>query len=187
MVPAPSPQPTLWRTCRAIANHTRLRIFGLLAQQPGQTVSAVAARLQQPLSVASESLRALEARGLLTARRVGRRVEYRPSPAASGSRARGLVAAMQSAFHRETQPAQTLFKLATAFTHPRRIEIFRALHTTPRTFGELQAATGISGQALHRHLRKLEARGFVRCDLGLYRVVQRSDDFGRELARLAVE
>ena len=187
MTPTPSPQPTLWRTCRAIANRTRLRIFGLLAQQPGQTVSAVVARLQQPLSVASESLRALEARGLLTARRVGRQVEYRPSPAPSGSRARGLVAAMQSAFHRESQPAETLFKLATTFTHPRRIAIFRALQTAPQTLGQIRAATRISGRALHRHLRKLEARGFVRHQLGIYSVVKRSDEFGRELARLAAE
>ncbi|MBM3889971.1 MAG: helix-turn-helix transcriptional regulator, partial [Verrucomicrobia bacterium] len=72
MTPPQPLRPTLWRTCRVIANPTRLKIFALLAEQPGQTVSGVADRLKLPLSEASESLRALEARGLLTARREGR-------------------------------------------------------------------------------------------------------------------
>ncbi|MBI2924191.1 MAG: helix-turn-helix domain-containing protein [Verrucomicrobia bacterium] len=187
MTPERPLQPTLWRTCRAIANRARLRIFRLLVQQPGQTVSAVAAQLQQPLSAASEYLRALEARGLLTARRVGRRVEYRPTAAPSGSPAHGLVVAMQSALQSESQTTETLFRLATAFTHPRRIEIFRALKTQPQTLGEIQTATRISARALKRHLRKLEARGFVKCELGIYSVARCSDVFGRELARLAAE
>ena len=46
-------QPTLWRTCRVIANRTRLQILALLLRQPGQTVSAVAAHLGRPLSLTS--------------------------------------------------------------------------------------------------------------------------------------
>ena len=60
-------RPTLWRTCRVLANPTRLKMFSLLLQQPGQTVSAVAEHLSQPLSLTSEYLRALEARGFLRA------------------------------------------------------------------------------------------------------------------------
>ncbi len=178
-------QPTLWRTCRAIANPTRLQIFALLVEQPGQTVSAVARRLKQPLSVASESLRTLEARGLLTARRVGRRVEYRPSPVRGGDPAQGLVAALRLAFQHESQPVQTLFRLATAFTHPRRVEIVRGLQEAPQTLGQMQIASGISGRALRRHLRKLEARGFVTCRQGMYAVADCPGAFGRELARRA--
>jgi DNA-binding IclR family transcriptional regulator len=66
----------------------------LLLHQPGQTVSAVAKHLRQPLSLTSEYLRALEARGLLTAHRVGRWVEYRPSLATSPSVTAGLVAVL---------------------------------------------------------------------------------------------
>ena len=58
-------QPTLWRTCRVLANRTRLRMFHLLLHQPGQTVSAIAERLGLTVPVASQNLRALEARGLL--------------------------------------------------------------------------------------------------------------------------
>ena len=63
MSTAPFLQPTRWRTCRVLANRPRQQIFGLLVQQFPQTVSAVAARLHLPLPVASQYLRALEARG----------------------------------------------------------------------------------------------------------------------------
>ena len=76
---SPSSQPTLWRTCRVLANRKRLQILALLIRQPNQTVSTVAGRMSLSMPTASQYLRALEARGLLTCRRVGRRVEYRPS------------------------------------------------------------------------------------------------------------
>ncbi len=67
-------RPTLWRTCRVLANRTRLKIYALLLRQPGQTVSAIAEQLKLPLPAASHYLRALEARGLLAVRRKGRNV-----------------------------------------------------------------------------------------------------------------
>ncbi|MBM3889683.1 MAG: winged helix-turn-helix transcriptional regulator [Verrucomicrobia bacterium] len=184
MTPPQPLRPTLWRTCRVIANPTRLQIFALLAEQSGQTVSGVAERLKLPLSEASESLRALEARGLLTARREGRYVKYEMTRADSKASTQGLAAALRSSLRRGPKPQETIFKLATAFTHPRRIEIFRILKSGPRTFGQITTATGISGRALLRHLRKLESRGFVECRLDRYSVVQRFDVFGRELARM---
>ena len=58
MPTAPALQPTLWRTCRVLANRTRLQIFGLLRRQPNQTVSAVAQHLKLSLPVASQYSRA---------------------------------------------------------------------------------------------------------------------------------
>ena len=46
-------QPTLWRTCRVLANRTRLKICARILQQPDQTVSAIAERLKLPLPAAS--------------------------------------------------------------------------------------------------------------------------------------
>lgn len=180
----PSVQPTLWRTCRAIANTTRLKIFDLLRQRPGQTVSVVAQRMKLPLPVASQYLRVLEARGLLAARRVGLRVFYRPASAATGATATGLVTALQRVFEQDANPVRTIFQTATAFTHPRRIEIFHALKNGAQTLTQLQSVTRISTPALRRHLKKLEARGFVRCDPEIC-VATRPDALGRELARLA--
>jgi DNA-binding IclR family transcriptional regulator len=157
----------------------------LLVHQPGQTVSAVAARLNRPLSMTSEYLRMLEARGLLTVRRAGRRVEYGP-PRAGGKRPpRRLAAALRLTFAREPKPAEAAFRLATAFTHPRRIDVFGILRTKPQTLRQIQASTGISESALVRHLGKLQAREFVTLRYGRYAVARRDDAFGRELARWA--
>ena len=186
MMTAPSLRPTLWRTCRVLANRTRLKIFGLLLQQSPRTVSALAARLQLSLPVASQYLRALEARGLLTSSRVGRRVNYRLN-AVHAESVHGLVAPLRSVFQREPAPVESLFKLSTAFTHPRRIEIFRALKAGARSLGQLQAATRISVPALVRHLGKLEARGFVVCRRGIFSITTPPGAFGRALARLAAE
>jgi DNA-binding transcriptional ArsR family regulator len=167
-----------------LANRTRLRVLQLLLEQPGLTVSAVAMRLKLTLPVASQSLRALEARGVLTARRTGRQVAYRPSTD-TASPTSGLAAAARRVFQCEPALVETLFKLATAFTHPRRTEIFRAVREQVGTPGELQAATHIPGRFLMRHRRKLQARGFLAVQQGQSVAVERSDAFGRELGRMA--
>jgi DNA-binding transcriptional ArsR family regulator len=184
MQATPMLQPTLWRTCRVLANRTRLRIFVLLLEQPGQTVSLVAARLKLSLPVASQYLRAMEARSLLKVRRSGLRVAYRIADGQT-SPAQGLVLALRQTFRRDSSPAEIIFKQATAFTHVRRIECFRVLNGRAQTLAELRATTGISARAIVRHISKLEARGFVVCRQSRYTVVDRSDAFGRELARLA--
>jgi DNA-binding transcriptional ArsR family regulator len=147
----------------------------------------VAASLKQPLSLTSEYLRALEARGLLTVRRVGKRVKYSSADAVKRQSANPLSAALRKTFLREEKPVDTAFKLATAFTHPRRIEIVRLLQIAPRTTAQIQTVTGISARSLSRHLRKLEQRGFiVRC-LGGFAVANRTDPFGQELVRLTMK
>ena len=180
---ASSLQPTLWRTCRVLANRTRLRILALLIRDSAQTVSSVALRLPLALPVASQYLRALEARGLLAVRRVGRRVEYRQWASANG--AHELVEPLRLALRRDAAAVESVFRLCTAFTHPRRIEVFRALKTQPQTLSQLQSTTRISALALWRHLRKLEARGFVTCQQGHYSAISPTDALGRALARLA--
>jgi len=180
-------RPTLWRTCRVLANHNRLRIFHSLLLQPDQTVSAIANRFKLSLPIASESLRLLESRSLLTARRTGKYVKYRVVPTSRSNPKSRLLAELTAIFHKRTssKASDTIFQVVTAFTHPRRIEIFRALRMRPRTFDQVQAATGISVLALSRHLRKLEARRFIECRDGLYTVVRRVDPLRRELMRLA--
>ncbi len=185
MQPTAPLQPTLWRTCRALANRTRLRLFASLAHQPSQTVDALAQRVRVPPSLASHYLRRLEARGLLSAERVGRWVKYRPNQAPN-SNSGALAAALVASFRGEASPEESLFKLATAFTHPRRIELFRLLSRQPHTTAELRAVTRMSSWALSRHLRKLESRGFIAREGQGYAAVEPPSEVGRELARLAV-
>jgi DNA-binding MarR family transcriptional regulator len=113
-------------------------------------------------------------------------VDYRLSVATSDS-AQVLVIALRSAFRQESSAVESLFKLSTAFTHPRRIEIFRILNMEDRSLSQIQAATGISAPALLRHLRKLEARGFVVRQMDTYAATEPACASGRALARLAVE
>jgi DNA-binding transcriptional ArsR family regulator len=179
-------KPTLWRTCRAISNRTRLRIFHFLLQKPDQTVSAIAKKFDLPLSAASLFLRLLESRGVLEARRIGRWVKYRTSSATKSDPNSNLVAAMRGAFRRGDRAVESIFDAATAFTHPRRVEIVRLTRIRPRTIQQLHVTTKISIPALRRHLRKLQARGFLEYRRGHYQVAPQLDAVRRELARLAV-
>ena len=180
-----SSQPTLWRTCRVLANRKRLQTLALLIRQPNQTVSTVAERMSLSVPTASQYLRALEARGLLTCRRVGRRVEYRPSAETSEGAGQEIVKALRLVFRRKAQPIEATFKVATGFTHPRRIKVFRALTKGPDSFANLQAVTDMPARALSRHLAKLEARGFVKNEMALYVAAIQRHPLGRVLARLA--
>jgi len=91
-----------------------------------------------------------------------------PAPATTEGAAGEILTALRPVFRRRAQPLEALFKLATAFTHPRRVEVFRAVKNGTDSFGKLQAATQISARALTRHLAKLEARGFVKSEMEVY-------------------
>ena len=179
-------RPTLWRTCRVLANRLRLRMFRHLIEQPDQPVSEVAKHMGVSRPVASQYLRALNARGLLAARREGRWVLYRPHPDSSIREARPLLAALQRTFPAQGDPVDTIFRLVTAFTHPRRQDIYRSLHDRELTFGELRTQTGISVDALRRHLAKLQDRGFVRSRADVYEAIVPEGELARTLSRLAV-
>jgi len=184
-------RPTLWRTCRVLANRTRLDMLRLLFRKPGLTVSGVAQLLELSMPLTSLYLRALEARGLLSAHRKGRWVHYRLPSVETHGPAAALVAALRQEFQHGRCSTEAIFKLGTAFTHPRRIEIFRALQPQPLSFIQLQAATRLGGRALQRHLRKLHQRGFVRRQRkGFYAAVTLGGNeaaLGRALAILATE
>lgn len=176
--------PTLWRTCRVLANYTRLRILSLLFSTSQQTVSALAGRLRLQLSAASQNLRLIESRGLLSVRRVKLRAYYRINDAPTRD-ARILVEAIGSTFQSVSSPENVIFKSATAFTHPRRIEIYCLLKAQPQSLAQLCSATGISMTAMIRHVHKLEARGFVSNSEGDYAAVTPKPAIGRVLADLA--
>jgi DNA-binding transcriptional ArsR family regulator len=180
----PDLRPTLWRTCRVLANRKRLKILGFLLEGSAQTVSSVARHARISLSAASKYLRLLESRGLLVANRIGARVKYRAVPSNRTTPNGRLVSVLRAIFDRSPKPEPAIFRLVTAFTHPRRVDILRALRAGPLTIGQLQPVTRISPRALQRHLSKLEKRGFVRRRQGLYSIVPPSGLLRRELNRL---
>ena len=155
--------PTLWRTCRVLANPTRLRILSCVMNDGPTTVTMImrSCALSEPR--ASQHLRLLQSRGLLSATRTSRWIHYvaQPDPLVPDA-ARLLKALRQSIRQGETSDNQ--IQALTALTHVRRILIVRALHQQSLSVSELIPVCQISRPALYRHLAKLEHRGWVARD-----------------------
>ena len=158
--------PTLWRTCRVLANEKRLLCLKAVLEQPGSSVGDIAERVCISEALASELLRALQARGLIQANRQSRWVYYSPKPDPLVIGARPLLEALKKALLVEGKSENELIHTLTAFTHPRRLEILRCLQKADddTSVDDLSASTRISLPALYRHLVKLTARGLVSCN-----------------------
>jgi len=157
--------PTLWRTCRVLSGKTRLGLLRSVIQTPDQTVTGLASQLRISVPRTSQELRRLQSRGLIQAHRTGVHVFYRPAPDRLVSTAEPLLRAMQDAF-RLFPPSEdeSAVRIAAAFSHPRRISILRLLLIGPTSSWVLQETSGMSRDALNRHLAKLRVAGFVRRD-----------------------
>ena len=158
--------PTLWRTCRVLANEKRLLCLKAVLEQPGSSVGDIAERVCISEALASELLRALQARGLIQAKRQSRWVYYSPKPDPLVVDARPLLGALKRALLVEGRSASEMIHALTAFTHPRRLEILRCLQkaAVDVSMDDLAASTRISLPALYRHLVKLTACELVSCD-----------------------
>jgi DNA-binding transcriptional ArsR family regulator len=178
-------RPTLWRTCRVLANRERLGLLQLLFRRPNLCVAEIARQGEMDAAMASQYLRALNARGLIEVSRSGRWVRYRPSKTSVDERFADLLRALGSIFKHDRDPAERIFRTVTAFTHPRRVEIWRAIQHGSFTAEQLRQKLRISLPALGRHLRKLRSRGFLSCTNGRWCAVPARDPLAKALTRLA--
>jgi predicted ArsR family transcriptional regulator len=179
--------PSLWRTCRALANRRRLEVFQSLLTNSDRTVSAVAETCSISTVSASQSLRTLNARGLLRVGRTGRWVAYHVGHDPAVPETAAILRALCSQLGEGGAGIEATFKELTAFTHPRRIRIVRALAKHGGLpFATLCGVTGISPPALCRHMRKLESRGAVRKRKGAYVCARPASPLLRTLMRLAI-
>ena len=155
--------PTLWRTCRALAGTARIRLLRLLLANPALDVSALAEAAGIGQSDASQELRRLQSRGILKRLRQGRHVRYRPIPDPQVHSAAPLLKALKAAL--AAQPPEqdkVICRLAMGLAHETRLKIARELLTGPRRPGPLAQALRLSPNALHRHVQWLKAGGWVR-------------------------
>ena len=177
--------PTVWRTCRILANSNRLRCLKTVLEEPSSAVGEIAERTRLSVCHASEYLRALQARGLIQARRESRWVRYVavPDPLVAGTRP--LLNALRRVLLKERQNEVSVIRTLTAFTHPRRLAILCLLQERSPLYAEdIAAITRISLCAFSRHVRKLQLRGLVECDGGKWSQVQPRDALARTLLSL---
>jgi DNA-binding IclR family transcriptional regulator len=155
--------PTLWRTCRVLANPQRLACLKEVLLTPDATVEEIAASVAIPHNKASMGLRALQARGLISVRRQSRWVHYLPEPDLIVPSAAPVLAALRHALVTAPLKEAEILTTLTAFTHPRRLSVLRRLsqNRTPQIEEVLAVATHISPPALWRHLKNLDARGLA--------------------------
>ncbi len=179
-------KPTLWRTCRALANRRRLRLFQYVLRNPGRAVSAIARDLRMDDPVASQYLRILSARGLLRAEPKGRRVFYRVQADAAVPQAGVLVTALAATLRGRASPVERAFAALTGFTHPRRIAVLRALAEGPCEMKVIRRRARMSTSAAQRHLRKLMKRGYVFKHDSQYACGRPHPPLARTLMRLAM-
>jgi DNA-binding transcriptional ArsR family regulator len=151
--------PTLWRTCRVLANKRRLKLLRAVFATPDAPVKALALDAKTPPEKASAGLRLLQSRGLIHAEPRGKFVHYSPVPDPSVNVAARIVEAVGRAVD-AGMPDEEIFKTCTAFTHPRRLKIVGLLagHGLPLPATSISALTGISPPATSRHLAKLSNR-----------------------------
>ena len=178
-------RPTLWRTCRVLANENRLDLLRELLAGKDRTVAALASRTGMSEQLASVHLRAIGARGLITARPNGRWLYYSATPNPLVDHAEILIDTLRKCCMAKMDNEQ-IIHCATAFTHQRRIEIVKGLHHKAMPFGELVFATQISAPALHRHLGKLLDREMLEHNGKLYRINTPANPLGETLLKLAL-
>ncbi len=176
-------RPTLWRTCRIIAGETRLQFLWNLFDHGELCVIEMARMTTSSAHNATTQLRALNARGLITFRREKMRVIYRAEANQLVDNSPELLAALRTC-HEQSVSFETVIRMATAFTHERRIEIIRALDISKQTLCGLLDSTNMNSSPLSRHLRKLQDRGFVRQVNGVYRIATPGNPLGRTLLKI---
>ena len=153
--------PTLWRTCRVLANMNRLASLASVLKEPGLSVEQIATAAGITETKAALSLRALQSRGLIAARRESRWVRYYPDPDPFVPSAEHVLAALRQC-HVSGVTNGDVFRTVTAFTHPRRLIMLRCLQINGTMPAEtLAAKCHISLPAIYRHLSKLKNRALI--------------------------
>ena len=176
--------PTLWRTCRAVSIPTRLNLLRALFRFHESSVATLAreTRISEPM--ASIQLRALNSRGLISARPSGKWVFYSDNSNLAIESSAMILEALRECCAVEMKNTE-LIEMATAFTHQRRIAIVKSLDSGSKPLGQLSIATQIPPPSLYRHLAKLENRKVVLSEGDLYCLALPENPLGKTLLEIA--
>jgi len=172
----------LWKTCRVLANETRLNILRNLMHGTERCVLDIARSENLTEVVASQHLRRLHEHGFLQLKRKSKWAFYQAESPLKGSYAEYIFTPLKKKLIHGNNRTEDIFRVFTAFTHPRRIEITKALLIRDHKFEELVFACDISAQALYRHLNKLISRNFITQKNEIYQITRYT--YGLEKALL---
>lgn len=158
----PPLNPTLWRTGKMLAGHTRIKLLRELSSHTGEGVSALGRRVGIGHAAASQELRRIQSRGLLQSERQGTLQVYRLAADPQVSSAAPLLKAIRSALDQfPPERDREMCVIAAGLAHERRIRIFRFLLGGPCPLRDLPFAVRIPAHPLQVHLSTLQAGGFV--------------------------
>lgn len=173
-------KPELWKTCRILANESRLRILHQLAGCEEMCVKDIALAEQIEEVVAGKHLKQLHEHGFIQLQRKSKWAFYRFEEPISDTFAVYLATPLKRHILQLSRFAEGI-RLCTAFTHPRRIAIVKVLMKQSRPPEELVQLCDISGQALYRHLNKLAGRNFIQLAPNICSLTQEQDGFKKAL------
>jgi len=121
--------------------------------------------------VSSQHLKLLHEHGFLEQTQKSKWVYYKTATHIENSHAKNLAPPLKEKLRSEGPCSKELVRMVTAFTHPRRIDIAKAITDRNKNFEQLASECNISGQALYRHLNKLIDRNLILQDKNIYRII----------------
>lgn len=171
----------LWKTCRILANPTRLSFIRRLNKTPNLCVNSMAQAENISEVVASQHLKLLREHGFLQAFPASKWVHYRIAETKTDSHAGRLIVPLCKILSARRPDLGALIHIFTAFTHPRRVDITKILQSQQASFEQLVTLCDISSQALYRHLNKLIDRGVITETNRVYRLNSQTSDLDKAL------
>lgn len=157
-------RPSYWRTCRALANKDRLRLFKAVVEHDGEySVRDYARLLGLPEDVTSVYLRQMNARGLLGVTRAHIKVFYNLNRDRSLPQSVELQDALRKYVSGKLDKGweDRLVRIFKGFTHFNRLALIVRLAKGEATLSELVLAAGTIVKSMYHHLRFLYAAGLV--------------------------
>ncbi len=157
---APHRDHLFWAFCRVIAQKTRLALLRELILNPGLNVTELTLSVDRTESAVSMHLKQLHTAGLVVPYRQDQQVLYSVEAPANARFALQILPFLIKTLEKEAA-YDPIIRMATAFTHQRRIEILRLLRTGPQSADYLMEKTKMKRSSFYRQIHKLEGRGFI--------------------------
>lgn len=177
--------PTLWRTCKMLAGKKRVLLLREIFKSAGRNVTQLGKAVGIKRSDASQELRRIQSRGILSSKRRGVHLIYSMKPDPQVPSAAPILHAIQSSLR--TIPAKRdleICVIATNLSNERRIQIVRELLHGPMPLNQIQLQTGIPEVSLAKHLHVLRSSGFIRKAENEYRLLAPRHPLAQALIRM---